>query len=205
MALALEVDQVAPSLAIWQCYDPAVKADLFSTALETGSGVYLIDPIPLRAEALRNFESAWKVVGIIVTNENHERATAQFAEKFSVPIYLHAALRESIAHPRVTGLRDGEAFSPGLNAIAIEGAVLGEIALHYDAHGGTMIVGDALINFEPFGFSLLPAKYCSDPKLMRRSLSKLLDYRFERMLFAHGTPILSGADRRLEQMLAAIR
>ena len=83
----------------------------------------------------------------------------------------------------------------------IEGAPAGEIAVFDDADGGTMIMGDALINFEPYGFALLPAKYCSNAKLMRRSLPKLLDYSFERMLFAHGTPILSGARRRLERLL----
>jgi hypothetical protein len=36
---------------------------------------------------------------------------------------------------------------------------------------------------------------------MRHSLSKLLDHSFERMFFAHGTPILMGARRRLEQLL----
>ena len=76
------------------------------------------------------------------------------------------------------------------------------MALHYDDDGGTMVVGDALINFEPHGFALLPAKYCPNSKLMRRSLAKLLDYSFERMLFAHGTPILSGARASLEQLLA---
>jgi hypothetical protein len=58
-----------------------------------------------------------------------------------------------------------------------------------------------LINFEPYGFVLLPAKYSSNFKLMRRSLSKLLDYSFERMLFAHGLPILSHARERLELLL----
>jgi hypothetical protein len=36
---------------------------------------------------------------------------------------------------------------------------------------------------------------------MRRSLSKLLVYSFERMLFAHGMPVLSDARERLELLL----
>ena len=38
-------------------------------------------------------------------------------------------------------------------------------------------------------------------KEMRRSLRKLLDYKAERILFAHGTPILSGASDRLQKLL----
>jgi hypothetical protein len=36
---------------------------------------------------------------------------------------------------------------------------------------------------------------------MRRSLRKLLDYKAERMLLAHGTPILSRASERLQGLL----
>jgi glyoxylase-like metal-dependent hydrolase (beta-lactamase superfamily II) len=79
------------------------------------------------------------------------------------------------------------------------------MALHHAANGGTMVLGDALINFEPHGFGFLPAKYCLNARMMRRSLRKLLDYAFDRMFFAHGTPILSGARARVEQLLTSTR
>ena len=205
MPVAQEIDQVASGIFTWQVYDPAVKSDLFSTALETPSGTYLIDPTALEAEAVRNLESRRPIGGIVVTNENHERAALQFAERFAVPIYLQAELGKAVALPRTIELQDNAVLSPGLTALAIDGAPLGEIAIHYDADGGTLVVGDALINFEPYGFALLPAKYCHDSKLMRRSLPRLLDYTFERILFAHGTPILAGAHARLEQLLDANR
>jgi hypothetical protein len=162
----------------------------------------LVDPVELGTEALKNLEERQKIAGIVVTNENHERAARRFAERFSVPIYRHAGMGKPDALPRTIDLRDKDEIEPGLRAVALEGAPAGEIALHYKAGGGTMVVGDALINFEPYGFGLLPAKYCRDYKLMRRSLHKLLDYAFERMLFAHGTPILSEARARLEKLLA---
>jgi hypothetical protein len=201
MPVAQEVDRVAPGISLWQFYDPAVKADLFSTALKTPSGIYLIDPIPLAAAPLSNLETGGKVAGIVVTNENHWRATALFAERFSVPVFLHTAVRDTLALPRIIELQDKDRFAPGLTAVEIEGGPAGEIAIHHDSDGGTIVVGDALINFEPHGFALLPAKYCSDFKLMRRSLSKLLEFSFERMLFAHGTPLLAGAHARLERLL----
>jgi hypothetical protein len=86
-------------------------------------------------------------------------------------------------------------------AIPVEGAAAGEIAIYCEAGKGTMVMGDALINFDPYGFTFLPPKYCSNFKLMRLSLSKLLDYSFERMLFSHGEPILSNARERLETLL----
>ena len=85
--------------------------------------------------------------------------------------------------------------------IEIEGAVDGEIALYHADNRGTFIVGDALINWDPYGFAFLPRKYCLNEKRMRRSLRQLLARPAERILFAHGTPLLSGASARLRQLL----
>jgi hypothetical protein len=200
MPFASEIEPVFPGISIWRCYDPSVKAELFSTALETGSGIYLIDPIPLAPEAVASLAGQGKVAGIVVSNVNHERAAAQFSERFAVPIYLSAALM-SETQLASTAAVQGQSFPPALTAVEIEGAPVGEIAIHFAAGDGTMVVGDALINFEPYGFALLPAKYCSNFRVMRRSLSRLLDYSFGRMLFAHGLPILVRARERLEQLL----
>jgi glyoxylase-like metal-dependent hydrolase (beta-lactamase superfamily II) len=206
MPRAQELEQVSPGTSLWHTYDSKVKADLFSTALETHSGIYIVDPIPLASEALLILQAHHpKTAGIFVTNANHARAATDFGRTLSVPLYVHDELRESPEFLQATGVQDGEMFAPGLTAVALDGGAAGEMALHHNGNGGTMIVGDALINFEPHGFGLLPAKYCLDPKRMRQSLEKLLDYAFERILFAHGTPILSEARRRLEHLLAEIR
>lgn len=204
MPHADDIDEVSPGIFVWQTYDHRAKADLFSTALETVTGTYLVDPILLDADSLLGFGTHRKVAGIFVTNVNHVREAAHFAKTLSVPIYVHDQLRGNADFSNMKGVQEGEMFAPGLTGIAIAGGPAGEMALHYQANGGTMVLGDALINFEPHGFGLLPAKYCLDFKLMRRSLEKLRDYVFDRMLFAHGSPILSGARARLEQLLAGI-
>ena len=201
MAFAQEIDQIAHGVFSWQTYDKTVKADLFSTGLETPAGTWLVDPIALAPEALPSLRARRPVSGVFVTNVNHSRAAGQFARLFAVSIFGHANLSNSVDFPVATGVRDGTTFSQGLTAIALDGGPAGEMALHYDGGGGTIVLGDALINFEPHGFGLLPAKYCLDARLMRRSLRKLLDYSFERMFFAHGTPILRSARARVEQLV----
>ncbi len=199
MVAAAELVQLPPSLFLWQAYDPAVKADLFSSAIATASGIYLVDPIPLADAALAELPGT--VTGIIVTNSNHCRAVAQFAEKFSVPILARAGSLPGEGPVNFEAVADGDKISDELQVIEIDGAVAGEIALFHAPSGGALIVGDALINFEPYGFTLLPAKYCVSQKEMRRSLRKLLGYKAERMLFAHGPPILSRAGERLQRLL----
>ena len=69
--------------------------------------------------------------------------------------------------------------------------------------GGVMIVGDALIHLPTQGFSILPDKYCTNAKALRRSLEGLLDWPFETMLFAHGEPMMEHARERLAALLKA--
>lgn len=186
---------------LWHVYDGKVKAELFSTGLRTPAGTYLIDPIPLAPDAETALRIHGKISGIFVTNANHARAAVRFARMFAIPIFVHADLLSTADFPNATGLPDGKTVSEGVTGIGIDGGPLGEMALHDEQGAGTIVLGDALINFEPYGFGLLPPKYCRDARQMRRSLKKLLDYQFERMFFAHGTPILSGARARLEQLL----
>ena len=202
---ASDFDRIASNIAIWHAYDSAVKAELYSTCLMTSAGSYLIDPILLGSEALHELIGSNSVAGIIVTNSNHHRSLEKFAEQYSVPIFARG---EAFPHKpplQFRSVADGDKIYEELTVIALEGAADGEIALHYAPDGGTFIIGDVLINFEPYGFTFLPAKYCSNQKQMRRSLRKLLDYKAERILFAHGTPILSDASQKLRALLDSDR
>ena len=91
-----------------------------------------------------------------MTNSNHRRAAAQFAQQFQVCILAHRQTFPDDEPSQLTTTIDGDEISNGLRVIGIEGAAPGEIALHYSDNGGTLIVGDALVNFEPYGFSFLP-------------------------------------------------
>ncbi|MEO5721395.1 MAG: hypothetical protein ABIR71_08005 [Chthoniobacterales bacterium] len=202
MSLEIAYHRLSPGLAIWQRYDHTVKADLFATKLSTEAGVYLIDPFSLPPNTMADLCADERVTGVVITNDNHHRAAADFAAQFDVPIYAHRGASGERVGPQLRELGDGTVIAPGFQAITIDGAASGEIALHVEAEGGTLILGDALINMGSFGFNFLPAKYCQDSKLMRQSLRKLLDYPCKRILFSHGTPIVSKAQSRLAALLA---
>jgi len=199
----LDFHQLLPGLWVWHDYDSFVKADLFSSAISTNAGLYMVDPIPLPDPPLRQLSQAATVAGIIVTNANHSRASSAYSDRFSVPILAHAQIFPDLRPPRFTEIENGIRIGAELEVIDIEGAVAGEIVLYHASNGGTLIVGDALINFEPYGFTFLPRKYCLNEKQMRSSLGQLLSRPAERLLFAHGTPILSGATARLRRLLDA--
>jgi hypothetical protein len=189
---------------IWHRYDPSVKAELFSTAFTTEAGTCLIDPVSLSDEHLATALGEQRIAGIFVTNANHARAAAAFSARFSVPTFAHAAARAVIGDVALNEVADGETHL-GLDVIELGGAAAGEIALYSPHRTGTVIIGDAVINFGSNGFALLPAKYCEKARLLPKSLRRLLTLSFDRMLFAHGTPILSGARAKLAELLDASR
>jgi glyoxylase-like metal-dependent hydrolase (beta-lactamase superfamily II) len=188
-------------LAIWHAFDPSVKAHLFSTAISTTDSTYLIDPIHIPFDATAQLQTRSPVAGIIVTNQNHWRASTQIAKELEVPIFAHSSAQIETSAPLFCPLIEGERIAHQLEVLALDGGAPGEIALFWNDDGGTVVVGDALIHFEPYGFTFLPPKYCVDHRKMLRSLEQLGARRFERLLFAHGLPILSKADNRLQALL----
>jgi len=201
MVKAPEAQQLTPNLWLWQAFDPAVKTDLFSTAALSGNALFLIDPIRLALAPLEKLLDGRQAGGILVSNANHVRGSAELARACMVPIYCAPETVGEFEGVEVVRLNTGMKIVPGLTAIAIEGAAQGEFAFHFADDGGTIVIGDALIHLDPHGFSLLPAKYCQNQKELRHSLRQLLDWSFERLLFAHGTPLLTRPHERLETLL----
>ncbi len=200
MIEAADLISIGNSLWLWQAYDPAVKADLSSSAAKSGSRLFLIDPIPLAPAPFAELTAHGTVAGVLVTNSNHPRSAAAFARQLDTTIFAAEPVSGEFGGAQAQPFAGGE-IMPGVAAISIEGAASGEMAFHFGDNGGTLIIGDALINFEPYGFALLPAKYCSNQRQMQGSLRQLLDWPFERLLFAHGAPILTSARTRLETLL----
>jgi glyoxylase-like metal-dependent hydrolase (beta-lactamase superfamily II) len=193
-----EFTSISTSYALWHGYDPKIKAELFSTALAAGNGLIIIDPIALPPAQQSDLESLGRVARIVITNANHARNAAIFAHSYSAPIFAPPQLNAELPHSH--SLQDALSIGP-LQVIRIEGAADGEFALYHPDDAGTLIVGDALINFDAHGFTLLPRKYCTNQKQMVRSLRKLLDLDFARIFFAHGDPIMIRARERLESLL----
>ncbi|MGB8342743.1 MAG: hypothetical protein WCE51_14235 [Chthoniobacterales bacterium] len=201
MVEAADFQSLTDSLWLWEAYDPAVKSDLFSSAALLADRLFLFDPIPLAATPLRHLISGRDVAGIVLTNSNHLRAAADFSRQHKAPIFTSESVIREFNSVETVPLSANATIAPEISAIPIEGAAPGEMAFHLADNGGTIVVGDALIHLDPYGFALLPPKYCSDQKEMRRSLRQLLDWTFQRLLFAHGPPLLSSARERLETLL----
>src|SRR5436190_6602751 len=89
MVRAEEIQRITPELAFWQAYEPSVKCDLSSCAVDVGGRLVLIDPIPMAESALKELVESSRPALIILTNGNHERAADSFRQQFGIPIAAH--------------------------------------------------------------------------------------------------------------------
>lgn len=194
----MEFCRVSAVFAIWYRYDPTVRADLFSTAVSIGNELTVVDPISLPALHRAELDALGRITHIVVTNANHLRDTLNFSDSASV--FAPSELSPELTDHHV--LADNLQAGP-FRALEIDGAAPGEFALYHSEDGGSLIVGDALINFQPHGFALLPKKYCTNQKQMMLSLRRLLDFDFSRIFFAHGNPVITRGRERLASLLAS--
>ncbi len=159
----------------WHAYDPACKAELWSTCFLFDKGTVLFDPIDWPKDSPLPSAPLW----IVRTNGNHDRSCDGLLSKAKGK--MTASLTE-------------------FNSIPLAGAGEGETA-YFHSPTGTLVVGDALINLAPHGLMLLPDKYCTDPAKLKTSLRRLLDLPVRRIFFAHGDPILQDGAEGIRKLL----
>ena len=198
-ARADEVQRVTDSLYFWQAYDPTVRVDLSCCAVRGEEGWVLIDPIALHYDALAELLEVAHPACIVLTNGNHARSAKYFGERFSIPIFAHPEAEAELGFKVDAFLREGEQVAGALDVIELGGAGAGEVAL---ISSSGLHLGDALINLEPQGLTILPEKYCADQKNLRANLRKLLNVEFPLMTFAHGLPLLNRPKESLVQLLS---
>lgn len=159
----------------WHAYDPACKAELWSTAYRAPGITILFDPI----EWPGNTPQPMGTIEIVKTNDNHDRACESLRRQF------HAGITRQPA---------------GFQIVSLPGAGVDEAAFFHPS-SGSLVVGDALIHLAPHPLMPLPDKYCTDSTILRTSLKELLKLPIRRIFFAHGAPILQDGLQQIRQLL----
>ncbi len=182
------VHWLVPGFAFWETYDPGCRTQVCSCAHVFGSDVLLIDPIRLAPQQWDVLLGKGKPAAVLLTNGNHERASRSLCAEWRIPLLADAEAGLSLDG----GLEELRRLFPGVQTFSFPGAGPGEIAI-YRPDLAALSLGDILINLPETGLTLLPPKYCQEPKIIRKSLIQLEDLKVQFVTFAHGAPLVGKA------------
>ncbi|HVC08436.1 MAG TPA: MBL fold metallo-hydrolase [Elusimicrobiota bacterium] len=179
----------------------------FNGTLIVGAGeVIVVDPPPHSGgdEAFLDQKLKQKPTLAVVTNKHHLRDVQWWLERYQIPLAMHETETNEYGFEVSRKLKDGDHIWAGCQIVHLPGKTEGEIAIHIDGDGGTLLVGDALIG-DPMGaLRFLPREKIRDQDLLEKSLQKLRALSFERLLAGDGEPILAGAKAAVLKFLDAL-
>jgi len=214
------VQELAPGLWRWTALHPEWKPsdaeggegwerEVGSVYLEGADAIVLIDPqVPSVPEERDRFlrhldadvERTGKPVAVLLTVAAHERSAPELAGRYGAEVWAHEREVE-----RYGALADrifpSGAELPG-GVAAVDGAF--EVVLWIPAHAA-LVAGDILLGAGGGGVRVCPDSWLGPwrPPDVRAQLRPLLDLPVERILVAHGEPVLSGGRAALERALSA--
>ena len=188
-------------LYCWSIFSELRQLDFNGHLWVRPEGNVLIDPVPMSAPDLEQFETLGGAAWILITNQDHEREAAFFRQRCGAAVVAHAADADALSAPVDRQVGDGEEIVPGLRTIHLQhGKSAGEIALYWPAKKA-VLCGDLVVG-DPMGrFTLLLDEKLEDPPRAALQLRKLLELDFDALLVGDGHSIFQDARQRLVECL----
>ena len=190
-----------PDFYSWSIFSQERQIDFNGHLWVRQEGNILIDPVPMEAADLEQFDELGGAAWIVLTNRDHEREAAFFHRRTGARIAAHRADAELFSLAVDRRLDDGEEIVAGLRAIHLEhGKSPGEIALYWPALR-LVLAGDLIVGAPLGRISLLADAKLADPPRAALGLRRVLRLDFDGLLMGDGHSILQGARRLLLECL----
>jgi glyoxylase-like metal-dependent hydrolase (beta-lactamase superfamily II) len=203
--------EILPGIFTWGSTYADRPWDLNGYAIALAGGVVLIDP-PAPEEA--DWQKLPKpITTVVLTNRDHLRDGPLFRTRYGARII--AGKDEVPQFTPVTidaAVQEGDLIGGALRVIHLPGKSPGEIGLYLEPayhptsrdKAGILILGDAIIGNPPGSLGLIPEEKLDDPKTLRGSLPKILDYNFDVLLLCDGQSVLSDAKLKVSEFLKRV-
>jgi uncharacterized cupin superfamily protein len=175
----------------------------FNSFLVQGAqGAFVVDPLEPEDDAVIAASREAGVRAIVVTNRDHERASARFAQELSADVIASVPDAPLLAIPVARTVQTGDDIF-GWRVLVLDGfKTPGEMVL-YNNSLRTAISGDAFWGAPAGMLRLMPDDKLSDPPRAALSARALRRLSLEHLLVGDGAPVFGNAHAVLGAMLDA--
>ena len=210
----MEVERIDEGLWRWTAFHSEWRQPVGCVYLEAPDGVCLIDPLvppedePRFLDALdRDVARLGLPVHVLVSVHWHARSARELRERYRAEVWAPSRARAAVVRRagQVRPFRPGEPLPGGIQAFAT--ARSNEVVF-YVPERRTLVVGDVILGADDGALRLCPESWLPkgvDHRQLRTSLAPLLGLAVDRVLVAHGKPVLGNGDRALAELLGAAR
>ena len=194
---------IVPGVATWSRWQ-ADRAMFFNAWFVEGQGGnFVVDPLEPDADDLAYID-ARGLAAVVVTNRDHERSAALFAERYKVPVIASLPDANEMAFTGAETAGHGDMIY-GWRVIGLDGfKTAGEFAL-FDRKSRSAITGDAFWGVPAGALRLMPDEKLADPARAALSARQLLAAGVRHLLVGDGMPVFHNAWDALLEMLDARR
>jgi glyoxylase-like metal-dependent hydrolase (beta-lactamase superfamily II) len=203
--------EILPGIFTWGSTYADRPWDLNGYAIVLAGGVVLIDP-PAPEEA--DWQKLPKpITTVVLTNRDHLRDGPLFRTRYGARIIAGKDELSQFAPVTIdAAVQEGDLIGGALRVIHLPGKSPGEIGLYLEPayhptsrhKAGILILGDAIIGNPPGALGLIPEEKLDDPKTLKGTLPKILDYNFDVLLLCDGQSVLSDAKQKVSEFLKSV-
>jgi hypothetical protein len=145
---------------------------------------------------------------VLLSCRHHDRAAWQFQEAFGSEVHcVDSGAYALEGRGRVTTFAVGDELPGAVVACAVNSISPDETALYIPAHRGLVCADGVIRHGDDAPLEFVSDSLMDDPEQtkagLRAAFTKLLELDFDRLLLAHGTPILTDGKQALAAFVAA--
>lgn len=194
--------EIAPGLWFWTAPHPRIHVEVSSYYLSRER--VLIDAL-VPSAGLGWFDSVGAPEHFLLSNRHHDRGAWEFRKAFGCTVHcVGNGIHELEGRGPVEPFDFGEELPGRIVAHEVGAICPDEAALHIPEHRA-LVIADGVIRTREGQLGFVPDHLMDEPEQTKRGLCEgyraLLGLEFDRLLLAHGAPVLKGGKEALREFV----